>query len=172
MLKSIAQYAFLVLYIFIYFRLVVFFEISNCFLMEKDSYLLIYNNFIVKKANKQTKQKEQYCTDNIKCIWLYIFLMTTEEQCKHCRVENLCFDWTICYCFCFCSLFFFCLFLFVFFFLWRIKLKAPFTIWSGRKLVFTGKSSLDDLIGYNTFGYESLEHIFWVNISPCVYHKL
>ena len=34
LLKSIAQYAFLVLYIFIYFRLV-FFEISNCFLMEK-----------------------------------------------------------------------------------------------------------------------------------------
>ena len=72
MLKSIAQYAFLVLYIFIYFRLVVFFEISNCFLMEKDSSLLIYNNFIVKKANKQTKQKEQYCTDNIN-VYDYIY---------------------------------------------------------------------------------------------------
>ena len=87
---------------------------------------------------------------------IYIFLMTTEKRCKHCRVENLCFDWTICYCFCFCCLFV----LFFFFFLRRIKLKVSFTIWIGRKIVFTGKSSLADLIGYNAFEYESLEHIF------------
>lgn len=87
--------------------------------------------------------------------------MTREERCKHCRVENLCFDWTICYCFCFCSLLLFFLFVLIcFFFLRRIKLKAPFTIWIGRKIVVTGKSSLADLIGYNAFEYKSLEHVF------------
>ena len=57
-----------------------------------------------------------------------------------------------------CCCFFVCFVLF--FFLRRIKLKAPFTIWIGRKIVVTGKSSLADLIGYNAFEYKSLEHVF------------
>ena len=61
--------------------------------------------------------------------------MTTEKRCKHCRVENLCFDWTICYCFCFCCLFV----LFCFFFSPTHKIKSIVHNLDWKKDCFHGK---------------------------------
>ena len=73
LLKSIAQYPFLVLYIFIYFRLV-FFEISNFFNGKKTPPYLSITILLLKKQTNEQNKKKQYCTDNINTYdYIYLF---------------------------------------------------------------------------------------------------
>ena len=119
------------------------------FYWKKDCLLLIYDNFIAKK-NKQTNKQKQYYNDNINA---YIFFndhrendINTVRLKTHDLFGRLVFVFIFVLCFV------------LFFFIRRMKLKTSLAIRIGRKIVFTRKSSLANLIGCNALECENLEH--------------
>ena len=105
---------------------------------------------LLQKKNKQTNKQKQYYNDNINA---YIFFndhrendINTVRLKTHALFGRLVFVFICVLCFV------------LFFFIRRMKLKTSLAIRIGRKIVFTRKSSLANLIGCNALECKNLEH--------------
>ena len=105
---------------------------------------------ILLQKKKQTNKQKQYYNDNINA---YIFFndhrendINTVRLETHALFGRLVFVFTCGLCFV------------LFFFIRSMKLKTSLAIRIGRKIVFTRKSSLANLIGCNALECENLEH--------------